>query len=132
MLLAYSALILSLSIALPYLVLLQAAFAKAWARGFGWDNLTLANFHFLLVEHSTAKQAILNTFVYSSATATIAVGLAISVAYTVSRRLVPFGHLLSVLAFAPFVIPGLVLAIGFSHRTWMCFSKRAQAMSACV
>jgi iron(III) transport system permease protein len=109
----YSAFILSLSIVLPYLVLLQAAFAKAWARGFGWDNLTLANFHFLLFEHSTAKQAILNTFVYSSATATIALGLAVSVAYIVSRRLIPFGQVLSVLAFAPFVIPGLVLAIGF-------------------
>jgi iron(III) transport system permease protein len=109
----YSAFILSLSIVLPYLVLLQAAFAKAWARGFGWDNLTLANFHFLLFEHSTAKQAILNTFLYSSATATIALGLAISVAYIVSRRLIPFGQVLSVLAFAPFVIPGLVLAIGF-------------------
>jgi hypothetical protein len=35
------------------------------------------------------------------------------VAYIVSRRLVPFGQALSVLAFAPFVIPGLVLAIGF-------------------
>ena len=112
-LLAYSTFILSLSIVLPYLVLLQAAFARAWARGFGWDNLTLANFSFLLFQHSTAKQAILNTFVYSSVAATVALGLAISVAYIVSRRLVPFGNVLSVLAFAPFVIPGLVLAIGF-------------------
>ncbi len=112
-LLTYSALILSLSIILPYLVLLQAAFAKAWARGPGWDNLTLANFQFLLFQHSSAKQAILNTFVYSSCSATLALGLAISVAYIVSRRLVPFGNVLSILAFAPFVIPGLVLAIGF-------------------
>ena len=63
-LLAYSALILSLSIALPYLVLLQAAFAKAWAQGLRWNNLTLANFQFLLFQHSTAKSAILNTIVY--------------------------------------------------------------------
>ena len=111
--LTYSGGILSLSIVLPYLVLLQAAFAKAWARGPGWDNLTFANFSFLLFQHSTAKQAILNTFVYSSATATIALGLAMAIAYAVSRRLVPFGNVLSVLAFAPFVIPGLVLAIGF-------------------
>ena len=112
-LLAYAAFILSLSVILPYLVLMQAAFAKAWARGPGWNNLTLANFRFLLFEHSSAKQSILNTFVYSSAAATIALGLAISVAYIVARRLVPFGNVLSTLAYAPFVIPGLVLAIGF-------------------
>lgn len=112
-LLAYSALILSLSIILPYLVLIQAAFAKGWARGPSWDNLTLANFHYLLFEHSLVKQSILNTFAYSSAAATIALALAISIAYIVNRRLVPFGNVLSILAFAPFVIPGLVLAIGF-------------------
>lgn len=112
-LLAYSALILSLSIMLPYLVLLQAAFAKAWARGVSWNNTTLANFYYLLFEHSLAKQSILNTFVYSSATATIALALAMSIAYIVHRQLVPFGNVLSILAFAPFVIPGLVLAIGF-------------------
>jgi iron(III) transport system permease protein len=113
LLLAYSGFIVTLSLVLPYLVLLQAAFAKGWARGPGWDNLTLANFQFLLFQHSTAKQAILNTFVYSSAAATLALVLAVSVAYIVTRRLVPFGNVLSVLAFAPFVIPGLVLAIGF-------------------
>jgi len=113
LLLAYSGFIVTLSLVLPYLVLLQAAFAKGWARGLGWNNLTLANFQFLLFQHSTAKQAILNTFVYSSAAATLALGLAVSVAYIVARRLVPFGNVLSVLAFTPFVIPGLVLAIGF-------------------
>jgi iron(III) transport system permease protein len=113
LLLAYSGLVLTCSLVLPYLVLLQAAFAKAWAQGLSWNNLTLANFQFLLFQHSTAKGAILNTIVYSSAAATLALGLAIAIAYMVSRRLVPFGNALSVLAFAPFVIPGMVLAIGF-------------------
>jgi iron(III) transport system permease protein len=113
LLLAYSGLILTLSLVLPYLVLLQAAFAKAWAQGVSWNNLTLTNFQFLLFQHSSAKQAILNTIVYSSAAATLALGLAVLIAYIVSRRLVPFGNVLSVLAFAPFVIPGMVLAIGF-------------------
>jgi iron(III) transport system permease protein len=113
LLLAYSSLVLTCSLVLPYLVLLQAAFAKAWAQGLSWANLTLGNFEFLLLHHSTAKQAILNTITYSSAAATLALGLAISIAYIVSRRLVPFGNVLSMFAFAPFVIPGMVLAIGF-------------------
>jgi iron(III) transport system permease protein len=112
-LLAYSGLVLTCSLALPYLVLLQAAFAKAWAQGLSQANLTFANFHFLLFEHSSAKQAILNTVVYSGAAATLALALAISIAYIVSRRLVPFGNVLSLFAYAPFVIPGIVLAIGF-------------------
>jgi iron(III) transport system permease protein len=113
LLLAYAGLVLTCSLVLPYLVLLQAAFAKAWAQGLSWHNLTFANFYFLLFQHSTAKQAILNTIVYSSAAATLALGLAISIAYIVSRRLVRFGNVLGVFAFAPFVIPGMVLAIGF-------------------
>src|SRR5207248_6728056 len=41
--LGYSLLVCSLSVFLPMLVLLQAAFAKAWGRGFSFDNLTLHN-----------------------------------------------------------------------------------------
>ena len=110
---AYSGLVLGCSLALPYLVLLQAAFARAWAQGVSWANLTLSNFQYLLFEHSSAKHAIINTAVYSAVAATVALGLAISTAYIVSRRLVPFGNILSLFAYAPFVIPGIVLAIGF-------------------
>ena len=34
-------------------------------------------------------------------------------AYIVTRRLVPFAEILGFLCVAPFVIPGVVLAIGF-------------------
>src|SRR3954453_23450257 len=46
--LAYALLVSLFSVLLPMVVLLQAAFAKAWGRGFALDNLTLANFHYLL------------------------------------------------------------------------------------
>jgi ABC-type Fe3+ transport system permease subunit len=42
-----------------------------------------------------------------------AVVIAVLVAYIVARRLVPFGSALGFLAMAPFVIPGIVMAIGF-------------------
>jgi iron(III) transport system permease protein len=35
------------------------------------------------------------------------------VAYAVVRRIIPFGQILSIVCLAPFVIPGMVLAIGF-------------------
>jgi iron(III) transport system permease protein len=109
----YALLVCALSVFLPMLVLLQAAFAKAWGRGFSLDNLTLHNFYYLLVEQTQAKQTIVNTFVYSGVTAIAAVSLSLAIAYVVSRKLVPWSNVLGFLCIAPFVIPGIVLAIGF-------------------
>ena len=111
--LGYALFVCSLSVFLPMTVLLQAAFAKAWGRGFSLDNLTLANFRYLLFEQTQAKETILNTFVYSGTTAFAAIALAFAIAYVVTRRLVPWSGLLAFLCMAPFVIPGIVLAIGF-------------------
>ena len=61
----YAMLVATLSVFLPYLFLLQAAFAKAWGRGFGLDNLSLQNFHFVLFEHATAGTSVLHSFLYA-------------------------------------------------------------------
>src|SRR6266568_3273659 len=109
----YALFVCGMSVLLPMLVLLQAAFAKAWGRGFSLDNLTLHNFEYVLFEQTQAQQAILNTFLYAGAAAFAAIGLALAIAYVVSRRLVPGTNVLAFLCMAPFVIPGIVLAIGF-------------------
>jgi iron(III) transport system permease protein len=111
--LGYALFVCSLSVLLPMLVLLQAAFAKAWGRGFALDNLTLANFRYILFEQTQAQQAILNTFLYAGASAFAALGLSLAIAYVVSRKIVPWSNVLAFLCMAPFVIPGVVLAIGF-------------------
>ena len=111
--LGYSLFVLSLSVLLPYIVLSQAALAKAWGRGFSWDNVTLHNFAYLLFQHETAGQSVINSFTYAAAAACIAIVLGLSIAYIVSRRLLPFAGVLSFLAMAPFVVPGIVLAIAF-------------------
>ena len=111
--LGYSLFVLSLSVLLPYTVLSQAALAKAWGRGFGFDNLTLHNFTYLLFQHETAGQSVINSFTYAAASACIAIVLGLSIAYIVSRKLLPFAGILSFLAMAPFVVPGIVLAIAF-------------------
>jgi iron(III) transport system permease protein len=109
----FAMLVATLSVFLPYLFLLQAAFAKAWGRGFGLDNLSLKNFHFVLFEHATAGTSVWHSFLYASASATVATVIAVGVAYIVNRRLIPFADGLGFLCVAPFVIPGVVLAIGF-------------------
>jgi len=111
--LGYAGFVLSLAVLLPYIVLLQAALAKAWGRGFSLDNLTLRNFYYLLFQHETAAQSVMNSFTYAAAAACIAITLGLSIAYIVSRRLLPFAGVLSFIAMAPFVVPGIVLAIAF-------------------
>ena len=111
--LGYCLVVTSLSFFLPMLVVLQAAFAKAWGRGLALDNLTLRNVRFVLVDQPATRTATLNTFVYAGAASLIALGLALAIAYIVARRLVPLSRALSYVAMAPFVIPGIVLAIGF-------------------
>ncbi len=112
-LLAYCLGVCSLSVYMPMTVLLQAAFAKAWGRGFSLDNLTLANLKWVLWDNNSTREAIINTFTYAGSASAIAIVLALCIAYIVQRRLVPLGGVLSFVAMAPFVIPGIVLAIGF-------------------
>jgi iron(III) transport system permease protein len=109
----YAMLVGSLSVFLPYLFLLQAAFAKAWGRGFSFDNLSLKNFHFILFEHATAALSVWHSFLFGGAAATLGAVVTLGVAYIVTRRLVPYAEVLGFLCVAPFVIPGVVLAIGF-------------------
>src|SRR3954447_3105451 len=111
--LGYALFVCALAVFLPMLVLTQAAFARAWGRGFSLDNLSLQNFRYLLFEQTQAQQAIVNTFVYSGITAFAAIGLSLAIAYVVARKLVPWSNVLAFLCMAPFVIPGIVLAIGF-------------------
>jgi iron(III) transport system permease protein len=111
--LGYALFVCSLAVFLPMLVLTQAAFSKAWGRGFSLGNLSLQNFRYLLFEQTQAQQAIVNTFVYSGITAFAAIGLSLAIAYVVARKLVPWSNVLAFLCMAPFVIPGIVLAIGF-------------------
>ncbi len=111
--LGYALFVCALAVFLPMLVLTQAAFSKAWGRGFSLDNLSLQNFHYILFEQTQAQNAIINTFVYSGITAFAAISLSLAIAYVVTRKLVPWSNVLAFLCMAPFVIPGIVLAIGF-------------------
>ena len=113
--LGYCLFVCTLSFFMPMVVICQAALAKAWGRGFSLDNLTLQNLYFTLFQNTLTRNAVINTFLYAGSAALIAVLLALCVAYIVNRELVGkhLGNVLSFLTMAPFVIPGIVLAIGF-------------------
>lgn len=110
---AYCALVGVIAVAMPMVVLLEASFAKAWGNGLSLGNFTLANYVFLIFQHESAMNSIWHTLWYSAAAASLAVLIALLVAYGAHRRLVGFAGALGYLAMAPFVIPGIIMAIGF-------------------
>lgn len=112
-LLGYCLFIGLLSVILPVLVLAEASFSRAWGRGFVPGNFTFDNYAFLIFRHESALGSIWHTLWFSAASASLAVLLALLVAYVVSRKLLRFAPALAFLAMAPFVIPGIVMAIGF-------------------
>jgi iron(III) transport system permease protein len=113
--LAYCLFVCTLSFFMPIVVICQAALAKAWGRGFSLDNLTFNNIYVTVFENALTRTATLHTFLYGGTAALIAITLALCVAYVVNRHLVSqsVSHVLSFLTMAPFVVPGIVLAIGF-------------------
>jgi iron(III) transport system permease protein len=104
--------ILSLSVFLPYWILLKAALSKAWALPLTWDNFTLHNLSFTFYEYGDTQLAIYNTFKLGLITATIGTLLATLIAYITNRNLFRGARYLSFFALAPLVIPGIVLAVG--------------------
>jgi iron(III) transport system permease protein len=103
--------VMACAIFLPYGVLARAAFSRAWAQPLAWDNLTLAHFSFTFFEYSATQAAIVNTLELGLMTASVGAVLVALLSYITNRRLVPGHQLVSFLALAPVVIPGVVLAV---------------------
>src|SRR5207253_9632061 len=95
---------------LPSGIRAKPAFARAWAQPLTVENFTLGNFA-LTFGHSATRSAIVNTLELGIMTACVGAGLAALVAYVVNRKLIPGYQLLTFLALAPVVIPGVVLAV---------------------
>jgi len=102
-----------LSLLLPYAALIVTSCSNAWGKGLVAGNLTFKWYRWALVDNLAARQAIQHSLTYAAAAATIATVLALFTAYASGRRLLPGARLLGYIAMAPFVVPGIVLAIGF-------------------
>jgi iron(III) transport system permease protein len=111
-LLAFCLVVTSLSLILPYGALLVTSLSKVWGQPLVVSNFTL-HWYAWAVQTADARLALRNSLVYSTAAATIASVLAIAIAYVASRRLLPGARVLGFIAMAPFVVPGIVLAVGF-------------------
>ncbi|MDJ0690873.1 MAG: iron ABC transporter permease [Xenococcaceae cyanobacterium MO_188.B32] len=109
--LGFCLIVCSLSLFLPVLILLRTALSQSWGRPFGFDNFSWKWFGEVLSNSSTSV-AIQNSFFFSAIAATLAMAIALIIAYLVNRRLVPWHQVLSFLPMLPIAIPGVVIAVG--------------------
>jgi iron(III) transport system permease protein len=123
--LAFVAIVLSLTVILPYLALLKTALTRNVSEPLTWATLTLRNVHFVFFEFSATQLAMWNTFLLGFSTATLGTGIALLAAYMVSRSTSRGAPLLGFLATAPVAIPGIVLGVGvfltYSHPQLMLY-----------
>ena len=103
--------VMACALFLPYGILAKAAFSRAWAQPLTWQNLTLGNVTFTFFEYSATQSAILNTLELGIATASIGAVMVALLSYIANRRLVAGHQVVTFLALAPVVIPGVVLAV---------------------
>lgn len=110
--LAFGLLVLMMPVVLPYLALLNTAFARIASRLITLDTFTLHNFHFTFFQLSSTMPALKNTFLLAGLSATLCALLALVIAYIVARQAVRGHRALGFLATAPLAIPGIVLGVG--------------------
>lgn len=117
------------SVFLPYLALLGTSLSHIWSAGPVPGNLTLHWYRWALFENDATRGAIAHSLTYGAAAATLAVVIAFLVAYMAKRKLFPGAAVLGFVCMAPFVVPGIVLAIGiyaaYSHPPLLLYGTSA-------
>jgi iron(III) transport system permease protein len=108
--LAFAALVFMVAIFLPYAALLAVSFSKSWGLAF-WQNLTLANYHFILFEYDVTRRAIANSLILAALSATLAVLLGAIVGWVDLRTRIVGRRLLDYISLIPLGLPGIVMAV---------------------
>jgi iron(III) transport system permease protein len=109
---ALCGLVLLFTLVLPYAVIVWASISPVWVQALASAGFTLDHYRFVLFEFTSGSQSIWNSLVTAVIAATLGVVIAVVVAYLAERRIVRHAALLSFLAMAPLVIPGMVFAVG--------------------
>ncbi len=109
-LLGFCVLVFLVAIVLPYGALIAVSFSKSWGLSF-WQNLTLANYRFVLFEYNVTQRAILNSLLLATLAASIAVLLGTVIGWIDVRTKAPGRRLLDYAALVPLGLPGIVMAV---------------------
>jgi iron(III) transport system permease protein len=110
LLLSFCVLVFLIAIALPYGALIAVSLSKSWGLSF-WQNLTLANYRFVLFEYNVTQRAILNSLVLATLAASAAVLLGSIIGWIDVRTRAPGRRLIDYAALVPLGLPGIVMAV---------------------
>jgi iron(III) transport system permease protein len=109
-LLGFCVLVFLVAIVLPYSALIAVSLSKSWGLSF-WQNLTLDNYRFVLLEYDVTRRAILNSLMLATLAASIAVLLGTVIGWIDVRTRAPGRRLLDSAALVPLGLPGIVMAV---------------------
>jgi iron(III) transport system permease protein len=96
---------------LPLLGLLLTSLGPGLGVPLNFKTVTLANYAFVLFEHSAARRAIVNSIGLSLSAALLIALVSIPLGYFIVWKRTPFLRVLNVLTELPYALPGVVLAI---------------------
>ena len=109
--LAYALTYIGLTVALPYLVLLYAAFIVQWGALPLWSNFTLANFVATFDPELSARTGVVNSLILAVSGATLATLLTLIVSYMITRGASWWHGALDFVSAVPLAMPGPVIAV---------------------
>jgi len=109
-LLGFCAIVFLFAILLPYGALIAVSLSKSWGLAF-WQNLTLANFRFVLLEYDVTRRAIFNSLVLAVLSASLAALLGALIGWIDLRTRLPGRRFLDYVSLVPLGLPGIVMAV---------------------
>ena len=95
----------------PACAILLGSLTKAFGMPLGWDNLTLRNYSNLFFMVPAVWRALQNSLILAASSATVAIVLAILVAYVQTRTHLRGKGFLEALVVLPFAVPGTAVAL---------------------
>lgn len=103
-------LVFIMAVLLPYAALVAVSLSKSWGMAF-WQNLTFANYHFVLFEYDVTQRAIANSLFLAALSATIAVLLGVIIGWIELRTKLVGRRYLDYVSLIPLGLPGIVMAV---------------------
>lgn len=100
------------TIVLPTVVIFLVGGLKTYGLPFTWENLSLHNYKFILLDYKVTKDAIWNSVTLGLGTAVITMFAGVMISYVIVKMKVRGKGILEFLGMLPFSVPGSVIALG--------------------
>lgn len=103
---------IAFTIGLPTVVIFLVGGLPTYGLPFTWENLSLANYKFILFDHQLTKDAIFNSLTLGLSSALITMFAGVIISYVIVKMKVRGKGILEFLGMLPFSVPGSVIALG--------------------